>query len=1037
MKPFSYKGNSRPFAAVLCHSKDIPAAEALLHALEAKGLKLYLLDEAHLSSGVLKRCCSVIAYLSENFYQNETLQDTYVKAGSMEKEIVTLRGDATPMPEVFSNYLYSRNTINLSKYDPADAAAKILSSESLKDPQVTDAQKKAVKRLSISLLVAALLLIALMVIFLIRSMKPKTPDAPVVEQEVPAELLAYGFTWDDIERTSTIILIGERFETSIFEQSPDYYADSAWNEEEGRMMWFDKKTGNEILPGSIDDLSILTLFPNVKTLYLLNQTATELPDLKSLEQLSTVVLQGCAFDSLEGLRDSKSITSVNLSLPNLSDLSPLTGIPSLFKVTVEAGDLLKDLNGFHPSGLKELILRATALEDISSLSECPDLSTVNLFCEWTCPLSDLSALNNCSSMRYLFLDIQKSIDLSFLSSMTDLQVAEIHSDRVYNLSAISSCQGLTQLTLDIQDGPQTLDLSVLSSLKKLDQIRLNGISGSMDFLQALSETKQFIGRLEVSGSDIDWEGLKYIHSFGTLSLDPWERNINTPLSYLQDTTFVTLWLENAYDLDITLVPESVDYLTISRAPMVDLEGLSCPHLMSLSLYDCNSLASLQGISALEQLKYVEIGHCLRLMDLSGLNGLTLQALGLSDQLFLPDFSKIDFFSGGELRLYNIADMTDLSCLDDLSDDVAKDRDISIVAVGDMIENLDALERFHGNRLRVSPQLTEQANRLVENGCFGSYAIEFPENYYNNGEQPGITLNSLEELQSLPKALLPHVTSLFIVGDELYNDDWYCDDRYDDGDIFLRMECWETGEEFEISYTLKSPDLSFLSDLTGLRRLRLCCVSIDDLTILQQLDQLTALELIYCEFPDLSPIFSLDSLQSIRISHEKPLSLNGIQNLCDLTELNLCGAVIDDLSPIAEIDFSPKVYEQGFWLSLPEPWRGNSHPTDLSVLEVFPYFQYLNINNYHDEEWISYLAGKSIDSATFLSTIDNDEELRQLVDTVGSIGHLDLLFNETLTDLSPLLDLPGLEHVVLNSRMKDAIASLDGLDYSFELEIRED
>ena len=195
---------------------------------------------------------------------------------------------------------------------------------------------------------------------------------------------------------------------------------------------------------------------------------------------------------------------------------------------------------------------------------------------------------------------------------------------------------------------------------------------------------------------------------------------------------------------------------------------------------------------------------------------------------LPDLSR---FRLNSLRLESIPELTDLRALDGL----APDRRIDLALVGlDQLRDLTPLRQLKGRQLMVPPQVAEQAEELVQKGVFERWEPAYPDGSWQPDDSP-VTLLSLEELNTLPKALLRRVERLCLVGDALVDLD-SCDIREDwqdgrDMPVLLRHN-WNTDESAPIEYGEGVvTDLSMFSELTGLRELQLYAQPLSRLKII--------------------------------------------------------------------------------------------------------------------------------------------------------------------------------------------------------------
>jgi len=1052
MKEWNYKGNSRPFAAVLCHSRDRETVRPLLEELTKSGLRLCLLDENAPPGRAPEKACSVIAMLTGSFYGNEKLMNLLLRAGALKKEIVPLRGDSTPMPEVLNGYLYAINSVNLSKYDAPTAAQRILASDELKVPRVTPAQKKAFKTAVVAM-VAAALLAAGAAVYAVVSREDKAPAEPEIDTSILEE---YGISREDLESIYTVVLLGDQLITAEEHQAVWDFCTEDW--ENDHQVWYRMEDGSKVEEGGPEDLSFLTLLPNLRTLVLVNQTNNTLPDLSSLRYFSHAEIWDCSYDSVEALRNCTRLTFLHLTLDNLTDLSPLSGCtalqqlnmtgcrsltsldgltaPRLSKLQLHA-DNLADISALADLPLRELELNTAAAADLSPLAQCEKLTIANISGYDGSRLRNLSALGGCPELKELYIDIGQTLDLSFVSGLETLEILDDAADSLQHIDAAGTCTNLYTLRLCARQNLNA-DLAFLGNLSRLQFIKLEAINGSLAFLEELAgKNNGSLQELSVSSRSMDYAGLSAVSRYGNLHFNLEGSDSAPLLEALREAQITDLKIEYCNALKVEDMPAKVSRIGLKDCPIISLEGFPCAECTELILEECGILNSLDGVEKAEKLDRLILTACPRLNDYTAVYGKTLSRLELTGLYALPDFGEMSFTKYGEILFDSIPDITDLSCLDALPDSCAEDSILKIGVLSDEPLNLNALLRFRGSSLTVSPVMEDQAADLVERECFSSYSVEYPQGGWSMDEQE-IELLSLEELDTLPKALLKHVTGLTLADDTVYTGNWWCECWGENNTIRYCMRNGDTDETVEVRQQGTLRDFSRLSQLTGLRYLRLYGQKMDSLDGIQELVNLTELDILDCDIGDISAVFALDSLECLNLGLTGTVSLQGIQNLTNLVRLSLQSANVTDLSPLKEMSFSGRVTDGGFDLCLPHLWAVKEYLTDYSALAAFPWYSYLSMNsliNIRDQEveWVSYLQGKDIGCADLFGCFRDNEELAEFVSTVNSVRELHLGYNDGLTDLTCLTKLKGLEVLcVSGENMEEAVRSLDGVDCSFEI-----
>ncbi len=356
---------------------------------------------------------------------------------------------------------------------------------------------------------------------------------------------------------------------------------------------------------------------------------------------------------------------------------------------------------------------------------------------------------------------------------------------------------------------------------------------------------------------------------------------------------------------------------------------------------------------------------------------------------------------------------------------------------DELRDLTPLRRLKGGHLTVPPQVAEQAEELVQEGVFESWEVAYPDRSWQRDNSP-VTLLSLEELHTLPKALLRRVERLCLVGDALVDLNG-CDIREDwqegrDTPV-LMLRDWNTDEEIPIEYGEGVvTDLSIFSELTGLRELQLYAQPLESLDGVQNLAALENLTVRWCpELTDISAAFASPQLRYLSADNCPVESIQGVQNLGELRGLSINNTRVTDLSPLAALDYTA-AEEDGFSL-----WINDVPAEDYSPLSAIPVLEKLEANNAPAAALVPALEGVELrrfaGCGVFMDRRDGADALfADFIAAHPSLIELAIPWNRDLTDLTPLLSLEELEYVRVSHDMDKAVASLDGQEYGFELEI---
>lgn len=157
------------------------------------------------------------------------------------------------------------------------------------------------------------------------------------------------------------------------------------------------------------------------------------------------------------------IRSANLARTDVSDLSPLSGLP-LRGIDVSFTDV-SDLSPLSGMPLEVLYAESTAIRDVSPLAGMP-LETLWLK---DTPLSDISPLNG-MSFSQLSLVGTGITDLEACRTMPSLGILWVRDTQVSDLSPLSD---VPVTSLDVQDTP-VADLTPLSGKQDLERLNIAG-----------------------------------------------------------------------------------------------------------------------------------------------------------------------------------------------------------------------------------------------------------------------------------------------------------------------------------------------------------------------------------------------------------------------------------------------------------------------------------------------------------------------------------------------------------------------------------
>ena len=1016
---------------LLCTEQDREAMQPIFEQLRAKGVRVAE------KKGLNKKGL-VLAVLSESFFADEEKSKALLDMISTGvADILPLKIDGSDIPDAIMNNIYSRNIIMAEGREAPLIAERIISGMPVKK-----------SRLPLILSIAGIALLAVIGLVIVRSLQNRQPviDEPLPEPTQIVVDLPMGLTAEDLEKIVDVIIVGDQVKFFTKDDvktgpMPDWDTLATRDFQDGEAHWYSREDGHELPLTRYDDLSFLELMPNLSVISLEQIEAEKLPKLAGLKKLQRIMVMDSVIPDLEWV-EGAVITKIDFinSKGTVHDLSPLTSCERLREVHIDLVTAREaDLSGFAPPALDWLwINNANELQnklDLSGLAACKSLRDCTLE---NLPLTDISFLSGAQKLEYLRLyNDERLTDISAVSGMTKLRELNIDDcNRIRDYSPISVCKALEEIFIETDRGSYPLrDASFLKGLPKLDKINLGGVElQDLGFLKSLSAQKTSLGRLGVWGTVGDWSALSSFKSYNSLNIDPDNGNNalrDRILGYLEGATINDLSLRRFNDIDLSKLPKITSRLELDRCGIKDLSTVPANWTVyNLNLNKCSNLRSLEGLQKQYRVAVLEVYMCPRLTDWSAIEGLLLNDLKITGCYTLPDFEKLTF---NTLRLEGMDFINDLDFLTGV--DTKRMHNFELVGL-DALNNIQPLSRFKGTYITVQPQLAEQAEDLVKSKNYQEYRIEYPEGGWEMDDLQ-VSLQSFEELDTLPPALLRRINELCIVGDTVVDtSNGNIDEEWTNKGVVYYYQAWGSDEREKIQYGKGSADiLEKISVLTGLKDLRLYKQPFTALDGIQNFTELEQLQLVNCEsLKDASAVFACPNLHNLRMDNCPITSIQGVQNLWYLLGLNINNTKVSDLSPLVECDFSFAEEDRGGF----ELWINDLPVKDYSPLQNIPLkrIDFYNTDAsiivplLEDANLKEFEAGSSFNNK---KAAVNNELFAKIVRDHPNLEYIMVGWNQNLTDLSPVLELEGLQKLRVSKDMKKAISSL-GNDYSFELEI---
>jgi internalin A len=253
------------------------------------------------------------------------------------------------------------------------------------------------------------------------------------------------------------------------------------------------------------------------------------------------------------------------------------------------------------------------IANLSGLEHCTSLTWLYL---WGNQISDISPLSNITSLTDLNLNSNQISEISPLSSLTSLTHLELADNQISEISPLSSLTSLTHLGLWHN---QISDISPISNLTSLGYLHLgwNPISditplSSFTSLTHLKLVENQIGNISQ---------LSNLTSLIYLDLYCNQISDISPLSSLTSLTHLYLWNNQIINISPLSSLTSLTDLNLAWNQISDISPISnLTSLTDLNLYN-NQIINISPLSNITSLIYLDLGYN-QISDISSLSSLT-------------------------------------------------------------------------------------------------------------------------------------------------------------------------------------------------------------------------------------------------------------------------------------------------------------------------------------------------------------------------------------------------------------------------------
>lgn len=774
----SYKGFRKPYVIFLAAKDDLQNTKSIVETLQNNNIAV---DYAYApGKAEIERSIAVIAMLSKSFYEDEKLTQAILHAANIGIEIIPVYLDDEKVPPVLSMLLYSVHSLRKNRYDSIEKLSeRIISSDALKNPQVSKKQKNQFKLIALS--AAAIALIAVVVSAI------TVTAAASKRKEV---MVSYGISEEELSTIESAIFVGNRLiRPEDPNQSFGKFMYDIWEDGNNHNIWFFGDTGEEVPMGTISDFSILKKMTNLRRLTIINQPVSQMPDLSGLPQLDILEIFNCNISDLSFLKGCR-LWGLSLRCLPATDLSPLSSLNNLHKLEV-MGFAGTSINFSSPSLEDYCVCNSKHLRDISSISESKNLT------------------------RFYINADEVLVDISSLKDLDKLEEIYIGGGPVKDASSLANKPNVKSIT--ISDNA-VMDTDFLKNLG----------TDSLDYFHFYSWNE--------TPNPVDFSGLASLKRIGSFNFSCNGFDYNIVGRYITDVEIEEYNIGHTKNIDFEMMPKGVKRLGLTGYRSNSLLIPDNLTLEGLNINDSAYLTNLNGIEKIQGLRDINLCECLRLKDFDGLYELSEDLGSVTFQRgYVADLRMIGLSNDCAIKIIDpITEYNDIACVAELKSKSGDRVDSINELVINGVSDVRGLYALSDADLKINELFTdsilldvanEYAQKVRDNKGF-DVNVGFRKESNTEIEAYNFKLVSYEEIPVLPAVALKGVSDIHIMGD--LHKDSYCLEWSDelDGDgnpRFIKVE---------------GPiDMQQLAMLENLECLELCNVEVKNFEYIQTFTKL--------------------------------------------------------------------------------------------------------------------------------------------------------------------------------------------------------
>jgi internalin A len=286
-----------------------------------------------------------------------------------------------------------------------------------------------------------------------------------------------------------------------------------------------------------------------------------------------------------------------------------------------------------------------------------DLAQITTIIAQQKSISNLSGIEYCDNLTYLYLDDNQISDISPLSDLIDLKELSLSSNSISNISPLSALYSLQYLFIS---GNLVSDLSPISHLSGLEYLELH--ENQISDISPLSELTNLIWLTFDSNSISNISAISMLNSLQHLSADNNQISQLSPLSSLTNLIFLSLNNNQVSNISPLSMLTNLIELYLSTNSILDVSPLDSQNKLAYLDLSGNQISNISAFANLINLKSLNLNnnHVYDIVPISSLIGLESLFLESNEISNISPLNAFIYIQSLNLNNNQIADISSLA-----------------------------------------------------------------------------------------------------------------------------------------------------------------------------------------------------------------------------------------------------------------------------------------------------------------------------------------------------------------------------------------